>query len=247
MVPAISVCKGLKTMETLNTFQNASYKILSWGILTSLACTACTTDVAEQVSQAKEKEQPTLQRELAQLNNALRGDLSQQDIERVFRAYIRGPQKEMSAALAQHVLKLSREHRISPSVILAVIRAESSFKVRARSHVGALGLMQVKPSTAKYIAEKKGGLDMYRTAKDLYNPFVNISVGVAYLAYLRDKFGNSLHYVAAYNLGPTTVKRMVAKNTFALGKVEKYVTEIHQEARGMRKRTNDSIVMSASN
>jgi soluble lytic murein transglycosylase len=123
---------------------------------------------------------------------------------------------------------------------LSVIQAESTFRNDARSPVGAVGLMQVLPSTAKYIA-KKWKIQTYKKARDLNDPFINVTVGVAYMAYLRARFENPMHYIAAYNLGPTTVGRMLDENNFALGKVTKYVTEIHAEANSLRNRSNSLV------
>lgn len=202
-------------------------------ILTIIAITAATV-ACTSAPKAESDSADAVSTWVHQLNNEMHGDLSLAQIEAEFNRGLKGEYKRESQALAKHLMKVAKEQQLSPSVVLAVIKAESTFRVKARSKVGALGLMQIKPSTAKYMADKRG-IAVYKNGQDLYNPYINITVGVHYLAYLRGKFDSSLHYIAAYNLGPTSVKRMVNKKQFALGKVEKYVREIHSDARKMRR------------
>lgn len=161
-------------------------------------------------------------------------DLNVAEIETILAARLPKSQLKRVKPLARHIQAMAQAYAFSPSLILAVIQTESTFKMDARSPVGAVGLMQVLPSTAKYIAHK-WNIGTYKKARDLNDPFVNITIGVAYLAYLRERFENPMHYVAAYNLGPTTVGRMLDENNFVLGKVTKYVTDIHSEANQLRK------------
>ncbi len=93
--------------------------------------------------------------------------------------------------------------QVDPALIFAVMRQESGFNPHAKSHAGALGLMQLMPRTAEYIAEHVSytGLDM----DNLHDPLTNITLGQAYLAYLLDKpyiNGNMVFTAAAYNAGP---------------------------------------------
>ncbi|MDX8398583.1 MAG: transglycosylase SLT domain-containing protein [Mariprofundaceae bacterium] len=92
------------------------------------------------------------------------------------------------------------------SLLWSVIRQESVFNARAISRVGAQGLMQLMPSTAKYVAKKHG---VKRSeSKNLLNPAVNIRLGSLYLSDLLQRFdGNRALAVAAYNAGSTRVKR----------------------------------------
>ena len=88
-------------------------------------------------------------------------------------------------------------HRVSPSLVRAVIHAESHFNPKALSHQGAQGLMQLMPATAKELG--------------VGDPFVaveNINGGVKYLAKLLKRFdGNVRLATAAYNAGPGAVRR----------------------------------------
>ena len=103
----------------------------------------------------------------------------------------------------------AREKHLDPALIAAVIYQESKFRDRT-SHAGAKGLMQILPSTAKFIARKSGGLTF--ELDDLANPQVNISYGAWYLRYLMRRYDrNEVLAVAAYNAGERNVDRWVRK------------------------------------
>lgn len=90
--------------------------------------------------------------------------------------------------------------------VLAIARQESAFHPMARSHSGAMGLMQLMPATAKQAA-KQAGIP-YRKKSELYEPEINIAIGTAHLAWLFKQFeGSQIMATAAYNAGSTPVKR----------------------------------------
>ena len=94
---------------------------------------------------------------------------------------------------------------IDEGLTYALIRAESNFLPTARSPVGALGLMQLMPATAKATARSTGD-DL--TSPQLTNPEVNIRIGTRHLKDLLISFnGNIVSAVAAYNAGSTPVRR----------------------------------------
>ncbi len=98
---------------------------------------------------------------------------------------------------------------LDPSLIAAVIYAESKFVNGQTSSAGAQGLMQVTPDTAHFIARRSGG-DAFRT-EDLHTPQVNISYGAYYLRYLLNRYGgNTTYAVAAYNAGEGNVDKWLA-------------------------------------
>ncbi len=95
--------------------------------------------------------------------------------------------------------------------VYGVVRQESAFMSKARSHAGALGLMQLMPATGRLMARKLG-LRLNRT-KDILDIDTNVSLGTAYLRQMLDKFdGNYMLATAAYNAGPGRAKRWAANN-----------------------------------
>jgi soluble lytic murein transglycosylase len=103
----------------------------------------------------------------------------------------------------------AREKGLDPALIAAVIYAESRFRDGQTSHAGALGLMQLTPATARYIARKSGGTAF--VVGDLATPQVNIAYGAYYLRYLLRRYdGDEAVALAAYNAGEGNVDRWLA-------------------------------------
>jgi len=91
----------------------------------------------------------------------------------------------------------AREQGIRPDLVRAVIQVESAYNPRARSSKGAMGLMQLMPSTARDLG-----------VHNAYDPLENIRGGVLYLRSLLDQFsGNEELALAAYNAGPGAVNK----------------------------------------
>lgn len=99
----------------------------------------------------------------------------------------------------------ARERRLDPFLVMALILQESSFRIDARSPVGATGLMQLMPATAREIGEK-----LYTVFPEsrLRHPEVNINLGTYYIAKLIDLMeGDVLLAVAGYNGGPYRIRK----------------------------------------
>jgi len=105
----------------------------------------------------------------------------------------------------QAVLKGAQRHHLDPSWVYAVARRESAFVEDARSGVGALGLMQLMPHTAREVSRSLG---LARPQpRDLLEPERNIRLGTGYLRRMLDRFGgNEVLATAAYNAGPNRVQ-----------------------------------------
>lgn len=89
---------------------------------------------------------------------------------------------------------------IDPALIFSLIRQESSFNPKATSPVGARGLMQVMPNTARRVERKRN--------IDLYDPVTNIRIGAKYLHILRNQHnGDYSRLIASYNAGPNNTKK----------------------------------------
>ena len=118
--------------------------------------------------------------EMARINDAIRAEFFAAEI----------PYGEL-------IYEKSKKYDVDPALVAAVIEQESRFKPRAKSHVGARGLMQLMPRTGRWMG-----------ARDLYNPEQNVDAGVKYIAYLDKRFNGDLKkIVAAYNGGEGNVMR----------------------------------------
>ena len=119
----------------------------------------------------------------------------------------------------KHVLiyinALCDEYGVDYDMVKAVIQTESSWNHKAVSTSGAIGLMQILPKTA---------MDEFNTPeKDLYDPYVNVTVGIKYLSHLNQHFDDIDATLTAYSHGPTITRKYsnnYIKNNF-------YVKRVH--------------------
>jgi soluble lytic murein transglycosylase-like protein len=103
------------------------------------------------------------------------------------------PEADIQIAIDRH----SEAQSLDPKLVRAMIQVESGYNHRARSHKGAMGLMQLMPATASLYS-----------VENPYDPDDNVRGGTRYLRYLVDKFPGRLDLaVAAYNAGPGAVQR----------------------------------------
>lgn len=102
--------------------------------------------------------------------------------------------------------KAGQVHGLNPSWLLAIARQESAFNPGARSHAGALGLMQLMPDTGRLVSKLINR--PLKQLNELYRPERNIELGSAYLRRMFDENQrNPVLATAAYNAGPHRVKR----------------------------------------
>ena len=95
------------------------------------------------------------------------------------------------------VEEASRRHGVDPRLVAAIARRESAWDANAVSHVGACGIMQLMPATARYLG-----------VQDVFDARQNINGGARYLRTLLDTFGGDLDLtLAAYNAGPGAVEK----------------------------------------
>lgn len=103
----------------------------------------------------------------------------------------------MPTYLSSMFTDAARTHGLDPRLVAAVASRESAFNVNARSSVGACGLMQLMPATARFLG-----------VGDVFNPRENVFGGARYLRTLLDTFNGDLDLtLAAYNAGPGAVQR----------------------------------------
>lgn len=132
------------------------------------------------------------------------------------------------ADFSEEIYRASKKHGVNPSLITAVIEAESNFRPDAVSPKGAIGLMQIMPKTA-----------IRFNVTDPFNPHQNIDGGTRYLRYLLSLFGNNMNLaLAAYNAGENTVKKYgtippYEETTSYVRKVLKYFKSIEKTRKSL--------------
>ncbi len=127
--------------------------------------------------------------------------------------------------------RFGEKYDVDPVTLMSVARQESAMDRTARSPVGARGLMQLMPDTAKYAANKYSL--SYRQYSDLYDPEKNIEIGTKYLDELLKKYdGNRILAFAAYNAGPKRVDYWLNQSSGSLD-VYRFIESIpFKETRG---------------
>lgn len=107
------------------------------------------------------------------------------------------------------LISSSKENRLDPVLVAALIRQESNFNPQATSPAGARGLMQLMPAVGKDVAAAKGigpwDPDL------LYQPATNIKLGTAHLSQLARKYSEVVKILAAYNAGESRVEKWSTK------------------------------------
>jgi len=115
-----------------------------------------------------------------------------------------------------YIEALCWEYGVDYEMVKAVIQTESDWNHKAVSTSGAIGLMQVLPSTA---------MSEFKTPeKDLYDPYVNVTVGIKYLSELNEHFDDLESTLTAYSHGPTVTKKYSSRyisNNFYVKRVFK--------------------------
>ena len=114
-----------------------------------------------------------------------------------------------------YINALCDEYAVDYDMVKAVIQTESSWNHKAVSTSGAIGLMQILPTTAM--------TEFNTPEQDLYDPYVNVTVGIKYLSHLNNHFDDINATLTAYSHGPTITKKYserYIKNNF-------YVKRVH--------------------
>lgn len=132
--------------------------------------------------------------------------------------------KKQTRKIVSTIFKESERYGFDPIFIVSVIQAESSFNPLAKGTSGEIGLMQLMPNTAEWIARSFN--IKWRGPKSLKDPETNIRIGAAYLSVLREKFGaDGRLYLPAYNMGPTAVNRAVANDVTPVDYARRVMTK----------------------
>lgn len=158
---------------------------------------------ASQQTQAEELLKPSILKKTKQVH------VSSEEVFKIVQKHLPKKYKKRTASISKTIIQEAKRHGMDPLFLMAVIMTESSFNPEARGRHGEIGLMQILPKTAEWIAQRQ----KMKGRINLKSPETNIKIGAAYLAKLRMKFnyvGN--RYIAAYNMGSKNVRRLVASN-----------------------------------
>lgn len=134
------------------------------------------------------------------------------------------------------IIKYSSLNSIEPYLVASIINEESSFNKNAVSSKGAVGLMQLMPTTAEWICER---LNTIYNKDDLFIPELNIKYGTYYLNYLIKKFKNKDTALVAYNAGEGVVSKWLQDKTISLDGIILNVIP-YKESENYLKRINNS-------
>ena len=119
----------------------------------------------------------------------------------------------------------ARNYELDAALVAAVVYEESRFDAAARSRSGAIGLMQLLPSTAEGIALRTGGRRF--RVDDLYDPEINVRYGAFYLRRLLRKYDDEELALAAYNAGQRNVDEWIADGgRIAFDETRAYVADV---------------------
>ena len=155
----------------------------------------------------------------------------------------------------EEIEEYSDMYNLPYELVASVINVESSFDENAKSSKGAIGLMQLKYSTAKYIVEYYSSNDYLSTnnlenvnennisltsENDLFNPKINIEIGCMYLRYLLDKFQVLDTALASYNAGETRVRVWLSDSNYSQDSKTLYNIP-YKETKNYVKKVNNNI------
>lgn len=127
------------------------------------------------------------------------GDLESSAIKEAMARY------HIDEGLASDIYRIAQEEGIEPKLAYGLVKTESSFKTSAVSHVGARGLTQVMPKTARWLIP---GMK----SSDLHDQKTNLRLGFRYLNQMIDKYRGDVRLaLLAYNRGPGTVDRILKR------------------------------------
>jgi soluble lytic murein transglycosylase-like protein len=132
--------------------------------------------------------------------------------------------------LARTILAEAKRNSLDPVLVMAVMHVESRFNNFAVSPVGALGLMQVLPSTGEELAAELGVA--WHGPQTLFDPTTNVRLGVAYLRQLAMRYEDIPTALAAYNWGPGHIDGRIRRGRTLPREYPRLVLEAHAIAQG---------------
>lgn len=146
-------------------------------------------------------------------------------VEAETRRRLKGSSRRVAREVAKAIVGEANRRGVDPLLLMAIIQHESRFRPKARGRHGEIGLMQIRPETAPWIAARAGL--RYEGPRQLENPVENVRLGAAYVGFLRERLrGPTLQYLSAYNMGAAAVISKLKVGTkpkiYVAGVLEKY-------------------------
>jgi soluble lytic murein transglycosylase-like protein len=131
----------------------------------------------------------------------------------------------------QHVAKTitdgAKTSKLDPLLILAMMEHESLYQTDAIGRHGEIGLLQIRPETAKWLLERN---DKIWAGKNmLFDPKNNVQIGIMYLEWLNKKFNNTQVTLAAYNMGPYATQKYLKKKVIP----QVYYNKVYSKFQGL--------------
>lgn len=113
---------------------------------------------------------------------------------------------------SETIERVAGEYQISASLVASIANAESGFNENAVSKKGAVGIMQIMPETARWLAEK---MDVDYNKDMLKDAEYNIQMGTFYISYLKEIFSNQKVVLCAYNAGIGNIKKWLKDDRYS--------------------------------
>ncbi|MBI5235319.1 MAG: lytic transglycosylase domain-containing protein [Deltaproteobacteria bacterium] len=157
-------------------------------------------------------------------------------VQDVFKQERTGLASSEEKALAGYIIAESAAYKIDPLLVLAMIKTESEYYNWSRSDRGALGLMQIMPSTGAELAERLSF--KWDGEKTLLNPYTNVKMGMHYYSMLLDLYNDDAHLsLTAYNAGPSSVNaRLLAGKDVPSGFARRVMSNYAQYKSALKER-----------
>jgi soluble lytic murein transglycosylase-like protein len=187
----------------------AFYRLMAFAFFAGFVCIPFTGYYDAKRAEL-EKKNKVLQKELAVLearNAPMKEKLKTQKKIGIMLAKFKKRLGQEPSAIAELLMDQAELYGLDPLLILAMIKTESDFRRKAVSRKGAVGLMQLRPFTARSLAKETNV--RYVNSRNLKNGALNIRLGTHYIAKLIEKFDNLSLALEAYNRGPSRLKRQI--------------------------------------
>jgi soluble lytic murein transglycosylase-like protein len=191
-------------VEARGVFAGSRPTLIRWGLSAALIVPAGAMMAAGRYEQVKEHSAELKAAPLAEdpaVTEAWMARVTERERHHIAAGF--AEEFNIDVDLARRIQAAAEVHEIEPQVAFGLVKAESTFRTRAVSPAGAVGLTQLMPATAR-------GLKPGVTRAQLMDPEINLELGFRYLRELLDRYdGDTRLALTAYNRGPGTVARQI--------------------------------------